>query len=157
MAKQTFVVTKEGLEKYQAELENLIQVQRPDVQQKLKEARAQGDLSENAEYDAARDLQGRIEGRIRELSTIIEGAVIAEEGDADAISIGSTVKLHDMTYDEDVEYTIVGPTEAKISEGKISNESPIGKALLGQKKGAVIPISTLDGDKEEYQILDFSK
>lgn len=154
MAKQTFIVTREGYDKFVKELENLKFVQRPDVKQKLKEARAQGDLSENAEYDAARDLQGRIEGRIRELEAILESAVVAEENSDDAISLGMTVKLHDITYDEDLEYTIVGPTEASPSSGKISNESPVGKALLGAHKGDKIEVETLDG-MDAFEVLDF--
>ena len=134
------ILTYEGLKKLEDELENLKVVRRKEVSQKIKEAREQGDLSENAEYDAAKDEQRDIEARIEELEKILKNAevVVEEEADLDKVSIGCSVKILDCEFDEELEYKIVGSTEANSLKGKISNESPVGKALLGKQE--VIPL-----------------
>ena len=133
------LLTYEGLQKLESELHNLKVVKRKEVAQKIKEAREQGDLSENAEYDAAKDEQRDIEARIDEIEKILKNAevVVEEEVDLDKISVGCRVKILDMEYDEELDYKIVGSTEANSLKGKISNESPVGKALLGARIGEV--------------------
>ncbi len=131
-AKRT-ILTYTGLKALENELEELKVVRRKEVAQKIKEAREQGDLSENAEYDAAKDEQRDIEARIEEIEKILKNADVVdeEEVDLDKISVGCTVLLYDEEFEEEVEYKIVGSTEANSLAGKISNESPLGKALLG--------------------------
>ncbi len=141
------ILTASGLKKIEEELNELKVVKRKEIVQKIKEAREQGDISENAEYDAARDEQREIEARIGELENIIKNSEVApEEGiDSKKISIGSKVLLHDKEMDEDVEFTIVGSTEAKSLNGFISNESPVGAALIGHKKNDNVKIETPAG------------
>lgn len=147
MASEKNVLTEEGLKKYEAELEDLKVRRRQDVAQKLKEARAQGDLSENAEYDAAKDEQRDIEARIEELEKLLKNAEVVKSGEVDKkkVGIGCTVKLLDMEYDEECEYKIVGTSEANSLQGKISDESPVGMALIGAKKGDVVEVETQAG------------
>ena len=123
-----------------------------------KEAREQGDLSENAEYDAAKDEQRDIEARIDEIEKILKNAevVVEEEVDLDKISVGCRVKILDMEYDEELDYKIVGSTEANSLKGKISNESPVGKALLGAKVGEVVTVETQAGDLN-YKVLEIQR
>ncbi len=149
------ILTYEGLKAYEEELENLKVVRRKEVAQKIKEARAQGDLSENAEYDAAKDEQREIEARIEELEKILKNAEVIDEDDVDSetISIGSRVKIRDVDAKEDFEYKIVGSTEADSLKGKISNESPVGKALIGAKKGATVKVDTHVGVLK-YKVLE---
>ena len=141
------ILTASGLKKIEEELNELKVVKRKEIVQKIKEAREQGDISENAEYDAERDEQREIEARIGELENIIKNSEVApEEGiDSKKISIGSKVLLHDKEMDEDVEFTIVGSTEAKSLNGFISNESPVGAALIGHKKNDNVKIETPAG------------
>ena len=152
------ILTYEGLKKYEEELEDLKLVKRQEVAQKIKEAREQGDLSENAEYDAAKDEQRDIEARIEELEKILKNAevVVEDEVDLDKISIGCRVKILDMEFDEELEYKIVGSTEANSLKGKISNESPVGKALIGKKKGDVVQVETQVGVLK-YQVLGIER
>ncbi|MCR5399752.1 MAG: transcription elongation factor GreA [Lachnospiraceae bacterium] len=152
------ILTGEGLKAYEAELENLKVVRRREVADKIKEARAQGDLSENAEYDAAKDEQREIEARIEELEKILKNAEVIDEDDVDTetISVGSRVKIRDMEYKEDLEYKIVGSTEADSLKGKISNESPVGRALIGAKKGDTIKVETQAGVLK-YKVLEIQK
>ena len=149
------LLTYEGLQKLESELHNLKVVKRKEVAQKIKEAREQGDLSENAEYDAAKDEQRDIEARIDEIEKILKNAevVVEEEVDLDKISVGCRVKILDMEYDEELDYKIVGSTEANSLKGKISNESPVGKALLGAKVGEVVTVETQAGDLN-YKVLE---
>ena len=142
------ILTYEGLKKLEDELENLKVVRRKEVSQKIKEAREQGDLSENAEYDAAKDEQRDIEARIEELEKILKNAevVVEEEADLDKVSIGCSVKILDCEFEEELEYKIVGSTEANSLKGKISNESPVGKALLGKKVGDTVTVETPAGE-----------
>ena len=152
------LLTYEGLQKLESELHNLKVVKRKEVAQKIKEAREQGDLSENAEYDAAKDEQRDIEARIDEIEKILKNAevVVEEEVDLDKISVGCRVKILDMEYDEESHYKIVGSTEANSLKGKISNESPVGKALLGAKVGEVVTVETQAGDLN-YKVLEIQR
>ena len=152
------ILTSEGLKKLESELDELIVVKRKEVAQKIKEAREQGDLSENAEYDAAKDEQRDIEARIEELEKILKNAevVVEDEVDLDKISIGCKVKILDMEFDEEMEYKIVGSTEASSLKGKISNESPVGKALIGKKKGDVVDVETQVGVLK-YKVLGIER
>lgn len=152
------LLTREGLKKYEDELHELKVVKRKEVAQKIKEAREQGDLSENAEYDAAKDEQRDIEARIEELEKILKNAevVVEDEVDLDKINIGCCVKIRDIEYNEDLEYKIVGSTEANSLKGKISNESPLGKALIGARRGDVVTVEAPAG-VIEYTILDIYK
>ena len=147
------LLTYEGLQKLESELHNLKVVKRKEVAQKIKEAREQGDLSENAEYDAAKDEQRDIEARIDEIEKILKNAEVVVE---DKISVGCRVKILDMEYDEELDYKIVGSTEANSLKGKISNESPVGKALLGAKVGEVVTVETQAGDLN-YKVLEIQR
>ena len=141
------ILTYEGLKKYEDELENLKVVKRQEVAQKIKEARAQGDLSENAEYDAAKDEQRDIEARIDELEKILKNAevIVEDEVDLDKINIGCQVKILDIEMNQELDYKIVGSTEANSLKGKISNESPVGRALIGAKTGDIVMVETHGG------------
>ena len=152
------LLTYEGLQKLESELHNLKVVKRKEVAQKIKEAREQGDLSENAEYDAAKDEQRDIEARIEEIEKILKNAevVVEDEIDLDKISIGCKVKILDVEENEELEYKIVGSTEANSLKGKISNESPVGKALLGAKVGEVVTVETQAGDLN-YKVLEIQR
>lgn len=142
---QEYFITKKGLEELKSELENLKTVVRPEVINSIKEARAQGDLSENAEYHAAREKQGQIEARIKELEYLIENGTIIEEGDSSEVRIGSTVEIKYIDDDDTDEYEIVGSTEADPFENKISNESPLGIALLKHKIGDSVEVASPNG------------
>ena len=152
------LLTYAGLKALEDELENLKVVKRREIAQKIKEAREQGDLSENAEYDAAKDEQRDIEARIEELEAILKNAevVVEDEVDFDKINIGCTVKVFDITFDEEMEFKLVGSTEANSLEGKISNESPVGQALMGKQIGDVVTVETQAGVME-YKVLDISR
>ena len=152
------ILTYEGLKKLEDELQNLKVVKRKEVAQKIKEAREQGDLSENAEYDAAKDEQRDIEARIDEIEKILKNAevVVEEEVDLDKISVGCRVKILDMEYDEELDYKIVGSTEANSLEGKISNESPVGKALIGAHKDDIVDVETPAGIMQ-YKVLSIQR
>lgn len=144
-AKKEFYLTKDGVDKLKAELHDLIKNQRPKVAQELKEAKEYGDLSENASWDAAKDHQSFIEGRISELEHILRNvAVIEAPKKKDKVDIGSTVHL-ELESGKQI-YTIVGSTEANPTEGKISNESPIGQALMGKAKGEEVSLSVPSGE-----------
>ena len=152
------VLTYEGLKKYEEELENLKVVRRQEVAEKIKEARAQGDLSENAEYDAAKDEQRDIEARIEQLEKILKNAEVVdeEEVDLERINVGCRVKVLDVEENEECEYKIVGSTEADSLKGKISNESPVGKALIGAKVGDTVKVETAAGIFK-YKVLSVEK
>lgn len=138
-------LTPEGLEKLKKELEHLKTVKRKEVSKKIEQTAAQGDLKENAGYDAAKEEQGFIEGKIKELNEIIAQASIIEKKEKDKVQIGSIVSLESNNGKD--KFQIVGPEEADILEGKISFESPLGEALLGKKKGDNVEINTPDGTK----------
>ena len=152
------ILTYEGLKKYEEELQELRVVRRREVAQKIKEAREQGDLSENAEYDAAKDEQRDIEARIEELEKILKNAEVVDEDEVDLerINIGCRVKILDVEYNDELEYKIVGSTEANSLKGKISNESPVGKALIGAKVGDVINVETPAG-VFQYKVLEIQR
>ena len=152
------ILTSEGLKKLENELDELIVVKRKEVAQKIKEAREQGDLSENAEYDAAKDEQRDIEARIEEIEKILKNAEIVDEDEVslDTINIGCQIKILDLEFDEELTYKIVGSTEANSLKGKISNESPVGKALIGKKVGDLVAVETQVG-VVQYKVLDIQR
>ena len=148
MEEKKTILTYARLKALEDELENLRVVKRKEVAGKIKEAREQGDLSENAEYDAAKDEQRDIEARIDELEKILKNVevVVEEEVDLEKINVGCTILVHDDEYDEEIEFKIVGSTEANSLQGKISNESPVGQALIGKKVGDVVDVETPAGN-----------
>ena len=138
------LLTYAGLKKLEDELHDLKVVKRKEVAEKIKEAREQGDLSENAEYDAAKDEQRDIELRIEEIEKILKNAEVV-------------VKVLDMEYDEEMDFQLVGSTEANSLQGKISNESPVGKALIGAKQGDVVDVELADGEVMQYKVLKIER
>ena len=157
MESKKHILTSKGMHALEDELQDLKVVKRKEIAQKIKEAREQGDLSENAEYDAAKDEQRSIEAKIEELEKIIRNAEVIDESafDKDTVSIGSTVRFYDEEFDEELEYRIVGSTESDIMKGLISNESPLGKALVGAKIGQEIEVESADG-VSRYKVLEIS-
>ena len=155
MAEKKNLMTREGLKALEDELNDLKLNKRKEVAQKIKEAREQGDLSENAEYDAAKDEQRDIETQITELEAILSNAEIIQDNDksTDRVKMESVVKLHDIEYDEDIEYVIVGSSEADSLNNKISNESPLGAALIGKKVGEIVKVEAPAGEIE-YKIVE---
>lgn len=141
------VLTSEGYKKAQDELEHLKVVRRKEVAQKIKEARSQGDLSENAEYDAAKEEQAEIEARIVQLDNMLRNAEVIAEDELNSghVSLGNKVVLFDEEFQEEVTYTIVGSAEADPAGGKISNESPLGLALIGHVEGDIVDVEAPDG------------
>ena len=173
MEEKKNLLTYAGLKKLEEELHDLKVVKRKEVAEKIKEAREQGDLSENAEYDAAKDEQRDIEARIEEIEKILKYAEVADEEeiekilknaevvvedevDLDKISVGCKVKVHDFEFEEDIELKIVGSTEANSLEGKISNESPVGKALIGAHTGDVVEVEMPAGIMK-YKVLEIQR
>lgn len=158
MADKKHILTYAGLKQYEDELQNLKVVKRKEVAQKIKEAREQGDLSENAEYDAAKDEQRDIELRIEELEKLLKNAevVVEDEIDVDKINIGCKVKLLDVEYDEEMEFFIVGSTEANSLQNKTSNEAPVGHALMGKSVGDVVDVETQAG-VIQYKVLEIQR
>lgn len=150
------ILTEEGLEKLENELQDLKVNKRKEVADKIKEAREQGDLSENAEYDAAKDEQRDIEFRIEEIEKILKNAeiVTSEDIGVNGINVGSVVRIKDLEFDEEMEYKIVGSTEADVLANKISNESPVGVALIGSTVGDKIEVETPNGEIVHYEILE---
>ncbi len=158
MADKKNILTLEGLKTLEDELQDLKVNRRHEVAEKIKEAREQGDLSENAEYDAAKDEQRDIEARIEEIEKILKNAEVVADEDVDLnkISIGCRVKILDMEFNDELVYRIVGSTEANSLKGKISNESPVGRALIGAKKGQTIEVETQVGVLK-YKILEIER
>ena len=152
------LLTYAGLKALEDELENLKVVKRKEVAEKIKEAREQGDLSENAEYDAAKDEQRDIEARIEQIEKILKNAevVLEEEIDLDKINIGCSVRVLDIEYDEEEEYKLVGSSEASSLQNKISNESPIGRALIGAKVGDIVHVEAPSGEVQ-YKVLSIHR
>ena len=144
-SKNTVYLTQEGLDDLKKELEDLINVRRPENIQAIKEARSLGDLSENAEYDAARNEQAQIEARITQLEKMLENVSIITEVNTDTVSIGNTVSIKYVDDDDEEEYKIVGSQEADPFESKISNESPIAQALFNHKVGDVVTVESPNG------------
>ena len=158
MEEKKNLLTYAGLKKLEEELHDLKVVKRKEVAEKIKEAREQGDLSENAEYDAAKDEQRDIELRIEELENLLKNAevVVEEEIDVNKINIGCKVKLLDVEYDEEMEFYIVGSTEANSLQNKISNEAPVGRALIGKSVGDVVDVETQAGIIQ-YKVLEIQR
>ena len=154
MEEKKNLLTYAGLKALEEELHDLKVVKRKEVAEKIKEAREQGDLSENAEYDAAKDEQRDIEARIEEIEKILKNAevIVEEEVDLYKISVGFLVKVYDEEYEEEMEFKIVGSSEANSLQGKISNESPVGKALIGAKVGDEITVEAEAG-LMKYKVL----
>lgn len=150
--KKELFLTQEGLDELKKELDELVLVRRPEIINALKDARAQGDLSENAEYDAARTEQAIVESRIKELEVMLENAVIITEVNTDVVSIGTKVTLEYVEEEEEEEYSIVGSSEADPFTNKISNESPIAKAIMGLKVGSIVSVESPNG-KYDVKIL----
>ena len=158
MSEKKNILTYEGLKKLEDEIQDLKVNKRREVAQKIKEAREQGDLSENAEYDAAKDEQRDIEARIEEIEKILKNAEVVtdEEIDLDKINVGCIVKVLDMEYEDEIDFKIVGSTEANSLENKISNESPVGRELIGKKKNDIIIVETPNG-VASYKVLDIKR
>ena len=158
MAEKKNILTYEGLKKLEDELQDLKVNQRREIAQKIKEAREQGDLSENAEYDAAKDEQRDIEARIEQIEKILKNAevVLDEEIDLDKISSGCLVRVLDVEYDEEEEYKLVGSSEASSLQNKISNESPFGQALIGAKVGDIVEVEAPAG-VIKYKVLSIHR
>ena len=152
------IVSKEGFEKLEKELDYLRTTKRAEIAEKIKVALGFGDLSENSEYDEAKNAQAENEGKIAELENNIRYAKIIDESEIDTktVQVGNIVKVHDEEYDEDVTYTIVGSTEVNLAENKISNESPVGAALLGKKKNDMVEVKT-PGGIAKYKVLSITK
>ena len=159
MEQKKTILTYAGLKKLEDELHDLKVNKRREIAGKIKEAREQGDLSENAEYDAAKDEQRDIEARIEEIEKILKNAevVVEDEVDLDKISVGCKVKVHDFEFEEDIELKIVGSTEANSLEGKISNESPVGHAIIGHGEGDSVEVVTPSGKTRVYTIAKIAR
>lgn len=153
MSNKEIYITSKGLAEMREELDNLINVKRPEVITALKEARALGDLSENAEYDAARNDQAIVESRIKELEVLIEKAKVIDDVTTDKVTIGNSVKIEYIDDSEIETYEIVGSTEADPFENKISNESPIAQAILGLKVGDIASVNSPNG-KYDVKIVE---
>lgn len=151
-------LTAEGLEKLKAEYQHLVSVERPSISRQIAEARDKGDLSENAEYDAAKEAQGLLELKISKLENMIANARIIDESkiDTEHVQILNKVKLKNLNNGSVVEYTLVGESEANLREGKLAAATPIGKALIGKKKGAVVEVNVPSGIIK-FEILEISK
>ena len=152
------LLTQEGFDKLEQELENLKKVKRVEIAERIKVALGFGDLSENSEYDEAKNAQAENETKIAELENKIRYAKIIDESEIDTktVQVGNTVKLLDLEFDEEVSYTIVGSTEVDIAQNKISNESPIGSAILGAKKNQVVEVQAPAGVMQ-YKVLSITK
>jgi len=157
MSEKKTMLTYDGLKKLEEELQELKVVKRKQIAQKIKEARGQGDLSENAEYDSAKEEQAEVEARISILEKMLRNAEVIDEEDIDTntINLGCKIKLYDEEFDEEVEYVLVGSTEADPMAGRISNESPLGLALLGKAQGERIEVSAPDGNMY-YKVLEIN-
>lgn len=152
------VLTYEGVKKLEDELEYLKTVKRKEITQKIKTALSFGDLSENSEYDEAKNEQAFVEGRIAFLENMLKSAKVIDEDDitTDTVSVGCIVRVNDIEFDDEIDYTIVGSAEADPSQLKISNESPVGRGLLGKKVGDMVEINVPDG-VIKYKVLDIRK
>lgn len=149
------VVTASGLKALEEELEMLKTVRRKEVSEKIRVARGYGDLSENSEYDEAKNEQAIVEARIADLEVMLKNVVILDESElvTDVVSLGSFVKVYDEEFEEELEYTIVGSTEADLDLGKISDESPVGKALIGKKVGEIAEAVLPSGDTAKFKVI----
>ncbi len=157
MQKQV-ILTDEGLRNYEQELEQLKTVKRKEIAEKIKVALSFGDLSENSEYDEAKNEQAVLEARISQIESILKNAKIIDESEISLshVHVGSKVKVHDFDFDEEIEYLIVGASEADPFNGKLSDESPVGRALIGHTVGDVVEVETPDGEIK-FEILSIGK
>ena len=158
MANEAVILTEEGLREKQEKLDYLKTVRRAQISEQIKEARAFGDLSENAEYDEAKNEQARVEAEIAQLEKLLRNAVVLEDHAVDlgAVNIGTTVRILDIEFGEEEEYQIVGSVEADADKRRISNESPVGSALLGKKPGEVATVKTPAGEIQ-LKVIDIKK
>lgn len=158
MTNKEVVLTYEGLKKLEQELEYLRGPKRMDIKERIKHALSFGDISENSEYDEVKNEQAYVEGRIALLETMLKNARVIDEDEVntESVGIGSKVKVLDMEFNEEVEYHIVGSTEADPAKSKISNESPVGRALIGKKKGSVVEVEAPVG-LIKFKILEIYK
>ena len=159
MGEKKNLLTYAGLKKLEDELHELKVIKRKEVSEKIKEAREQGDLSENAEFDAAKDEQRDIEARIEQIEKILKNAevVVEDEVDSEKINVGCKVLVYDIEFEEEMELQIVGSTEASSLEGKISNESPVGKALIGAMVGQTVDVELPNGSVVQYKVLKIER
>lgn len=159
MPQREVLMTYEGLKKLEEELEYLKTTKRREISERIKVALGYGDLSENSEYDEAKNEQAQVEMKIMDLENTLRNVKVIDEDEIDnkVVQVGNKVKVHDMEFDEDVEYTIVGPTEVDLAENKISNESPIGAALLGKKKNEIAEAILNNGNTLQFKILKISR
>lgn len=158
MLENEVFVTQEGLERMEAELDELKSVKRKEMADRIKVALEFGDISENSEYDEAKNEQAKLEEKIAKLEMMLSNAKVIDEEklDTSIVSLGSKVKIKDLEYNEVEEYTVVGSAEADPLEGRISNESPVGKAILGHKKGETVEIEVM-GQKIKYKIMSIGR
>jgi transcription elongation factor GreA len=158
MAEKKYVMTYEGVKKLEEELEYLKTTKRKEITERIKVALGYGDLSENSEYDEAKNDQAFVEGRIMQLENMLKNATVVDETDVstEIVSVGSIVKVKDYEFDEEVEFTIVGSAEADPMKNRISNESPVGMGLVGKKVGTIVEISVPDG-VSKYEILEIRR
>lgn len=158
MAEKQFILTAEGLKKIEQKFDHLKSVRRREVAERIKQAIEFGDISENSEYEDAKNEQAFIEGEIITLEKMLRNSKLIDEGDivTDVVSIGATVVLKDLEFGDELEYTIVGSTEADPVELKISNESPVGQAILGQKVGSVVEVNVPAGILK-YEVLEIKR
>ncbi|MBQ7667851.1 MAG: transcription elongation factor GreA [Clostridia bacterium] len=158
MPEKEYILTYEGLTKLEEELEYLKTTKKKEVAERIKEARGFGDLSENSEYDDAKNEQAEVEARIVEIEAMLRGAKVVADEDVDlkTVGVGNKVKVLDVAENEEIEYTIVGSTEVDVMNNKISNESPMGMALMGKKKGQVVKVEAPMGEIE-FKILKIEK
>ena len=149
MADKPVPLTPEGREKLQKELDFLVNVKRPEVAEAIHSAKEEGDISENSAYDAAKEQQGFVEGRIMQIELMLKNAEIIESPSSNGVVVlGSKVKVVEKGTKDEEDYQIVGPAEADPAKGRISNESPVGRALMGQRKGAEVVVKTPAGDRK---------
>ena len=157
MEEKKHILTAEGLKRYEDELYYLKNERYKEMTQAIKEARAQGDLSENAEYQAAKEAQRQADARIEELENLLSNVEVVDESeDSSVVRIGSTVRIKDLEYDEEMEYQIVGSSEADTDKNMISNESPLGAALIGAAEGETVSVQAPVGEIR-YQVLEIGK
>ncbi len=158
MPNNNIILTHKGVRELEEKLEYLKTFKRKEIAEQIKIARAFGDISENAEYDEAKNEQAKIEGEIVSIENMLKNAVIVDEEEVDfrTVNVGTTVKLLDKEFKEEVEYQIVGSVEADVDRNKISNESPVGSALMGKKVGNIVKVDTPDGFIK-FQILDIHR
>lgn len=158
MAEKDVFLTAEGLDRLENELDELKSVRRKEIAERIKQALEFGDISENAEYDQAKNEQAKLEERIARLETILRNAKLIDEDEITTheVSVGSKVIVKDLEFDEEMEYTIVGSAEADPYSGRISNESPVGRALLGGKSGEIVDVQVPDGTIK-YQIISINR